>query len=151
MVELGLADDLDQARRLVMAGRVLADGQLISQPSQSILQESELELLKYGRHFRLDGHTKIVVGRTKADNQKIGQYSDPKKDTTLKVTRFPGPLVVMPGVGTEAMVMLAAAIGAGYSKAPPDQPVELRVSAQAKPYTVTVLPVAPKTVSKFLI
>jgi hypothetical protein len=41
------------------------------------VREAELELLKYGRHFRLGDDTKIVVGRTKGENQKIFTHHDP--------------------------------------------------------------------------
>ena len=40
-------------------------------------------MLKYGRHFRLDKRTKIVVGRTKADNDMIQRWVDPAEDTIL--------------------------------------------------------------------
>jgi tRNA-specific 2-thiouridylase len=38
---------------------------------QAEVREAELELLKYGRHFRLSDDAKIVVGRTKGENQKM--------------------------------------------------------------------------------
>ena len=44
LVERGIAADLDEARRLVMAGKVLSDGQLIFVPSQQIPLEGELSL-----------------------------------------------------------------------------------------------------------
>jgi len=113
--------------------------------------ESELELLKHGRHFRLDEHTKIVVGRTRADNEMIERFSNPGEDTILKTVSFPGPMVVMPKGGAHAVVMLAAAICAGYTKAPFDQPVKVTVASPSETYTVEVLPVKPNSVSKLLL
>ncbi|MCG6910083.1 MAG: tRNA 4-thiouridine(8) synthase ThiI [Deltaproteobacteria bacterium] len=113
--------------------------------------ENALELLKYGRHFRLDGHTKIVVGRTKADNERIQRCFNPREDTSLKTIGYPGPTVVMPGGGDEGTVLLAAAICAGYTKAPGDGPVQVKVGAPSGSRTVTVLPIKPGSVSKMLI
>ncbi len=55
LVDLGLANNLDQAQRLVMAGRILFKGQLISQPSQSVPAESDLELLQEQRFVSRGG------------------------------------------------------------------------------------------------
>ena len=113
--------------------------------------ERDLDMLKHGRHFRLDEHTKIVVGRTKADNDMIQGCIDPAEDTILKTMGFPGPMAVMPKGGTEEIVLLAAAICAGYTKAPIDQPVKVKVTSPTRENTVEVLPVKPKSVSNLLI
>ena len=113
--------------------------------------ERDLEMLKHGRHFRLDEQTKIVVGRTQADNDMIQRCSDPAEDTVLKTIGYPGPLVVMPRGGAKGMLSLAAAICAGYTKAPTDQPVQVRVTSPVGENTVAVLPVKPGSVSKLLI
>jgi len=113
--------------------------------------ENELELLKHGRHFRLDEYTKIIVGRTKVDNEQIHCCSNPDKDTVLKTLGYPGPTVVMPKGGANEMVLLAASICAGYSKAPYDQPAQVSVASKAEKYTVTVLPIKSGSVSKYLI
>jgi len=112
---------------------------------------NQLELLKYGRHFRLDDRTKIIVGRTKTDNDNIRRHTDPTGDIVLKAMGFPGPFVVIPGGGEKEMVFLAASICAGYTKAPPDEPIQVRVSSGSERNEVTVLPVEPKSVSKYLI
>ncbi|HSM74071.1 MAG TPA: tRNA 4-thiouridine(8) synthase ThiI [Desulfobacterales bacterium] len=80
--------------------------------------ERELELLKYGRHFRLDPDTKVVVGRSQAENEAILACCDPAVDIRVKIRDYPGPLALVPHGGNPAAVMLAATICAGYSKAP---------------------------------
>lgn len=80
--------------------------------------ERELELLKYGRHFRLDPDTKVVVGRSQAENEAILTCCDPAVDIRVKTRDYPGPLALVPHGGKPAAVMLAATICAGYSKAP---------------------------------
>lgn len=46
LVERGMAADLDEARRLVMAGKILSEGQLVLAPSQQINPEGELDLIQ---------------------------------------------------------------------------------------------------------
>jgi 23S rRNA (cytidine1920-2'-O)/16S rRNA (cytidine1409-2'-O)-methyltransferase len=46
LVERGIAADLDEARRLVMAGKVLSEGQLLFAPSQRISLDGELSLVQ---------------------------------------------------------------------------------------------------------
>ncbi|HSO20316.1 MAG TPA: tRNA 4-thiouridine(8) synthase ThiI, partial [Desulfosarcina sp.] len=118
---------------------------------QAICLEKDLELLKTGRHLRLDGSTKIVVGRTQMDNEQIGRLVDPAADTLLKVDAFPGPLAAMPGGGSEPIVMLAASICAGYSKAPNHTPVTVSVQSGGKRRQVTVLGIPPAECKKFMI
>lgn len=52
----------------------------------------DVELLRYGRHFYIDG-TKIVVGRNKLENEIIKMYYDPEKHLIL-TPDFPGPTVL---------------------------------------------------------
>ena len=118
---------------------------------QAAIDESDLELLKYGRHLRLDAATKIVVGRTRRDNAQIGKWCDPKTDVVLKAETFPGPMVVMPAGGSEPMVMLAASICVGYSKAPDDQPTTVIVQQGKKRRKVTVLGIPPAQSKAFMI
>ncbi len=113
--------------------------------------EKDLELLKYGRHLRLGPETKIVVGRTQQDNEAIGGCIDPQKDMLLKMVDFPGPLVVMPGGGPEPLVMLAAGICAGYSKAPNDSPAAVSVQVGVQHRQVTVLGIPPAENKKFML
>ena len=118
---------------------------------QETYPEKDLELLKYGRHLRLAPTTKIVVGRTCEDNEKINTCIDPDTDLVLNVDNFPGPLVVMPSGGPEPMLMLAAGICAGYSKASNDLPVTVNVKERKEYRQVTVLGIPPGECKKFMI
>jgi tRNA-specific 2-thiouridylase len=110
-----------------------------------------LHLLKHGRHFRLDPRTKIVVGRTKQDNDAIQRQVDPSTDTILKTQGYPGPLVVMPSGGSADTIPLAAAICASYSKAPKNTPVNVIVEGPANQSTVSVLSLPPTDFNHLLI
>ena len=82
----------------------------------------DLELLKYGRHFRLPGGAKAVVGRTERDNDAI-QALMSSGDFLLKVDQYPGPLVLVDGAVSGPDLAAAAGLAAAYSDAPPDAPV----------------------------
>ena len=113
--------------------------------------EGELELLKYGRHFRLNPSTKIIVGRTQADNESILKFHDPEKDTVLRMQKFAGPTVVMPGGGTREMLTLAGAICAGYSKAPGLTPVAVQVVAPRERFSLSVIALGASDVRHLMI
>lgn len=77
----------------------------------------DLEVLKWGRHFRLPGGVKAVVGRTQRENEAISRLITPG-DLVLKVLGYPGPLVLLPGGAEPEGVEAAAALAASYSDAP---------------------------------
>jgi tRNA-specific 2-thiouridylase len=80
----------------------------------------EVELLKVGRHMRLNDRCKLVVGRNQGDNQKLSDLRVPD-DMILDVKGYPSPLALIPGEAPETLVPLAAAILLRYSDAPGDQ------------------------------
>lgn len=55
LVERGLADSRAQAQRLVMAGQVRADGQLVDKPSSLLAGEARLEVEKRPRYVSRGG------------------------------------------------------------------------------------------------
>ncbi len=77
---------------------------------QAHTSTTDLELLKHGRHFRLDADTKIIVGRTQKDNQRILALHDADQDTTLRVRDFPGPVIAIRGRASQQNLETAAAI-----------------------------------------
>jgi predicted ribosome quality control (RQC) complex YloA/Tae2 family protein len=115
------------------------------------VREAELELLKYGRHFRLSDDAKIVVGRTKGENQKMIAHHDPGCDTLMKLKAYPGPTVLITQPVSPTVVAKAAAICAGYSKAPVDQEVDVLVTGPTGKDVIQVYPLSPETVSDLLV
>ncbi len=115
------------------------------------LTRNALFLLRYGRHMRLGPETKIIVGRTKQDNEQILKWRNTETDTLLKVKKFAGPVVIMPGGGPQPMLFLAACICAGYSKAPESNPAGVQVEIGGKTETLSALPVTPEEAQRFLI
>ncbi|PKN67755.1 MAG: tRNA 4-thiouridine(8) synthase ThiI [Deltaproteobacteria bacterium HGW-Deltaproteobacteria-12] len=88
----------------------------------------DIELLKYGRHFRINENSKIIVGRNKADNNAM-QTLVQENDLVLYMADFPGPQVLVPYGGDEFIVGTAAALCVRYSDAPDDQ--EARVMCES--------------------
>ncbi|MDO9528398.1 MAG: tRNA 4-thiouridine(8) synthase ThiI [Syntrophales bacterium] len=82
----------------------------------------DIELLKSGRHIRLNEKTKIIVGRNKKDNAHIQGLSQ-DEDTIITMKDFPGPTVLIPYGCDDTALNRAAAICALYSDAPDDEEV----------------------------
>jgi tRNA U34 2-thiouridine synthase MnmA/TrmU len=118
---------------------------------QATTPENDLHLLRFGRHLRLDAQTKIVVGRTRQDNEQINRWVDPQRDTVIKLDDYPGPLVVMPGGGAASVTLLAAGICAGYSKAPGHTPVKVNITADGLVRSVMVAAIGPADSKRYLI
>ena len=84
---------------------------------QKTEDKTQLHLLKYGRHFRLDSRSKIVVGRNKAENKRIMNLYNPKTHIRLRCAHLPGPDALIFGQTDETALHLAATITSGYTKA----------------------------------
>jgi len=118
---------------------------------QDTYAEKELHLLKYGRHLRLDNNTKLIIGRTKQDNEKIINYHNPSRDTVIKVKDFPGPIVLIPHGAGKDIIIKAASICAGYSKAPDDTKVDAHVVNSCGSEIIKVTAISPTEVKELLI
>ncbi len=84
---------------------------------QKTQSKTQIHLLKYGRHFRLDSRSKLVVGRNKAENKRIMDLYDPETHIRLRCTHLPGPDALIFGQTDETALHLAARITSGYTKA----------------------------------
>jgi tRNA U34 2-thiouridine synthase MnmA/TrmU len=113
--------------------------------------ETDLMLLKYGRHFRLTPHSKMIVGRTQADNRKMSELFKPSSHAMIRVKNYPSPLVLLTGGWTDQSISLAGAVCTGYSKAPGNIPVDVVVKTPTGKTTQTVLKLNPGDVKHLLI
>ena len=119
--------------------------------NQDTYNETDLHLLKYGRHLRLGSNIKIIVGRTQKDNDNIVKYYNQAIDTIIKVEKFPGPTLLIPQSGKKDDIVLAATICAGYSKAPNDKPVDVAAVSPHGREVITVIGIPPSDIKHFLI
>jgi tRNA-specific 2-thiouridylase len=118
---------------------------------QENCQERDFELLRYGRHFRLDDNHKVIVGRTKEDNKQILELSDPHKDIRLRMTDMAGPAVLIPSGAPEEIVYEAATLCAAYSKTEDGAPARVSVTGPLGSEILTVQGGAPETYHQNLI
>jgi len=81
---------------------------------------NDIDLLKIGRHFRLDEQTKFVVGRNKDENEMIKAIALPG-DILLEAKDYVGPVSILRGKNAKAHVKFASSVTLRYSDAPKDQ------------------------------
>jgi len=92
------------------------------------LAAGDVELLKVGRHFRLDDETRLVIGRHQADNDRIVALFG-AGDMRLEAADMPGPTTLLRGRATAENLLAAARMTLRYCKA-----------EAGKTYAVTVTP-----------
>jgi tRNA U34 2-thiouridine synthase MnmA/TrmU len=91
----------------------------------------DLHLLKYGRHFRVDKYYKIIVGRSKQDNDNILKYYKKDKDILINPASIPGPVVLIRSDNkkgyTKSIEQTGGQLCASYTKAKPDELVDIQI------------------------
>ncbi|MRJ01990.1 MAG: ATP-binding protein [Epsilonproteobacteria bacterium] len=93
----------------------------------------DVDLLKWGRHFRLPGGAKLIVSRNREENERL------RKIEVTKYTPFtlplPGPLSLITTEASEEDRELGARIALTYSKAKPGE--SYLVTIGEKSYSVS--------------
>jgi tRNA U34 2-thiouridine synthase MnmA/TrmU len=82
----------------------------------------DIELLKYGRHFRINEFSKAIVGRNSLENEELQRLSH-EEDIVIHIMQFPGPTTIVPHGGDEITIHSAASLCALYSDAPKNEEV----------------------------
>lgn len=143
--QMKLAEDLGITDYPAPAGGCLLTDPGFSRRVKDLLehqddcQERDFELLKYGRHFRLQENYKVVVGRTREDNRQISRFIEPNKDIQLRMMDMPGPIVLIPVGAPDEIVHEAACLCAAYSRAEDGQPARVSVKGPGGSGVLTVL------------
>lgn len=99
---------------------------------QGQVSRRDLELLKWGRHFRLPGGAKAVVGRHERENDALEGLAAPG-ELCLQVEVYPGPVVLVIGETSGEDLMEAAGLAAAYSDAPSGAAVRVGAAAGLGP------------------
>jgi tRNA U34 2-thiouridine synthase MnmA/TrmU len=113
--------------------------------------EKEMHLLKYGRHFRIDPDTKLIVGRTADDNENILKHRNPAGDTVIDIVAYPSPTALISPAGSREAELLGSSVCAGYSKAPKQTPVEALIQRPGGSERVEVMALDPVEVKSLMI
>lgn len=82
---------------------------------------NDIDLLKIGRHFRLDKTTKVIVGRNQDENNMIKALALPN-DIVFYAKEHVGPNTLLRGDNVESHKQITAAITLRYSDAPKEAP-----------------------------
>lgn len=90
-------------------------------------ESRHLHLLKHGRHFRITDTCKVIMGRSKSDNEQILAWYDPSADALLNHDRLPGPTSLVTGIFGTTEIEKAAAMTAAYTRTPLGEPTQIRV------------------------
>jgi tRNA U34 2-thiouridine synthase MnmA/TrmU len=118
--QMALAEELGLTEYPSPAGGCLLTDPVYSYRLRDLLEHNsdpdyrEINFLRVGRHFRLSPETKIVVGRTREENDIIRTLVIPD-DPVIRVLGFGSPLTVILGKVTEEAIHVAASLCARYS------------------------------------
>ncbi len=113
--------------------------------------KKDLRLLKYGRHFRIDPLSKIIVGRNKKDNQAILRHYDNENHILIKTVNIPGPVVIVPAKASDKALRVACSLCVGYAKADGINPVEILIKTPLGEKRKKEKGIAPSMVKNFII
>ncbi|MCD4719228.1 MAG: tRNA 4-thiouridine(8) synthase ThiI [Desulfobacula sp.] len=143
-IQMQMARDFGIKEYPAPAGGCLLTDKIFSDRLQDLMNtqkkfnKRELYYLKYGRHFRLDQKTKVIVGRSEDDNKHLLRYCNIDKDILLRHARMPGPDVILTGSFTPNNIQTAAMICAAYTKSNPGKTADIRILKRKNENIITV-------------
>lgn len=103
---------------------------------------NDVQLLKVGRHFRIDKDTKVIVGRREEENKRIERLSK-DGDFLFYMEDMHGPLSLLRGEATNEKLELAARLTARYSKAQFNDIAKVKVIPHGREQEIRVIEVVP--------
>lgn len=111
---------------------------------------NDIDLLKIGRHHRLDEKTKFVVGRNKEENDMIQALALPE-DVLLEARDYMGPTSIIRGENSDDYEKLAASVTLRYSDAPKTNHSYVKIRKNEKEKEILVEPAKEQDYVKFRI
>ena len=111
---------------------------------------NDIDLLKLGRHFRLDEKTKLVVGRNKDENVTIRALALPN-DITLESKDHMGPVSILRGETAKEHVDFAASVTLRYSDAPRKEKSQVLISQDSSESEVSSMAASEEDYIKYRI
>jgi tRNA-specific 2-thiouridylase len=109
-----------------------------------------VKLLRLGRHLRLSGAVKIIVGKDARDNAALTRLATPA-DHLLEVREAAGPVTLYCGPEQPRLLELAAAITAGYARVPREQPVNVSVEHAGQTKSLTTIPLNRDAIREYFV
>lgn len=111
----------------------------------------EVELLKAGRHFRLDSKIKVIIGRNEKENEFIEKWIDPG-DGWARVIGHPGPMALaIGGIEKKEDWEKLTHLCLTYSDAPGDRIVPVQMGQGDREWEVNVAKVGKEIFREWMI
>ena len=107
-------------------------------------------LLLYGRHFRLPGGSKCIVGRDARDNAAIKKLFR-EDDVLVHTVNVPGPTAILPHGGPLEDTLAAATICAAYGDRGTRTEVLVRIQASTGTKEISVPPLPRERLQAWLL
>ena len=104
----------------------------------------DIQLLRYGRHFRLPSGTKVIVGRNEEENTIITQYHD-KKSLIIEVQNIGSPTVLVKKSKNTNDIQQAIALCIRYSDLKDGAEALVKIKYNANHEEIIQVP--PKSIS----
>ncbi len=118
---------------------------------QKSCTSSDLHLLKFGRHIRLNENVKIVVGRTKGDNDALTKYYRPEEHILLDAKDIGSPTILMPCNADSESIKQAASICCSYTKTPEGETASILVKESKKTETIKVYALTSDKIKELMV
>ncbi len=117
--QISLAEDFGIKEYAQPAGGCLLtdsgfSGRLKDLMAHEGLNRNNVELLKLGRHFRLNDATKIIVGRDKEENKELLNLAQPDDYLFLPTDKLAGPTSLGRGDFNQELINISCAITCSY-------------------------------------
>jgi tRNA-specific 2-thiouridylase len=111
----------------------------------------QVQLLRYGRHLRLTGQVKIIVGKDRRENGRLVELAS-GEDFLLELPEYQGPVTLYLGPESEPELELAATITAGYSKIPEERAtVNVNARQADRVKSLSVKPLSREAIRQFFV
>ena len=111
---------------------------------------NDIDLLKIGRHFRLDEETKLVVGRNKDENEMIKAIALPN-DILFEARDHMGPVSILRGKTADKHIEFASSVTLRYSDAPKSEDGQVSINKNSQTEGIMVKPAEEESYLKFRI
>jgi tRNA-specific 2-thiouridylase len=108
---------------------------------KSSITRNDIELLKLGRHFRLNPDLKVIVGRNDRENKDILKLASAGEALYLAPEGFSCPLVLVQGENNGSQAALIAGLLLRYCKKSVERPKEVVYQILGRDENNQILPV----------
>lgn len=119
---------------------------------QDKIDEMDLAMLRFGRHFRISKTSKIIAARTGDEAEEMKKYLK-DDDVLLFPANFVGAIVILRGQYSEEDLKWAAKIAARYSKGKNEKEVQIKYGKNKTPFNnfITVKPANEEEMQMYMI